>query len=136
MPVGLAKQIHGAEEELPLAYLCLEEVGEAAVVREVVHAFHQGRHLPVEAVYAEGARVFHQVPPLPVGMELGGEMGEGGMLFVEEQTHRPRLLGEVYRTPEDGHELAFQSLQLFVGRVQQYLLSRFQGTFGFCKVGS
>ena len=135
MRVGLAKQVHRAEEEFPLAHLCLEEVGEAAVVGEIIHTLHQRRHLLVEAIHAEGARMFHQIPPLPVGMELGREMGEGGMLFVEEQTHCPRLLGEVYRTPEDRDELAFQSIQLFVRRIQQYLLSRFQGSFRLGKVG-
>ena len=124
--MGISQQVDTREYQTTLTHLSLEHLCQSTVVHKVIYTLND-RLYGCDAIQHHHATALNQVPPLPVAMHLGGEVGQCRMLRVAQQAHGASLLGEVYRTPEYRQELAFQTLDTGSLWRQQYLFALLQG---------
>jgi hypothetical protein len=106
---GQAGQVDRADEQPAGADAGLDDVAELVVAGEVVDHLHERPEVARQVVEDQAAAPLDELVPLPVAMELGGEVGEERVLRVAQDAHRVRFLGgEPHRAPEDGQEPARQ----------------------------
>ena len=123
--LAVCQQVDGRKNEPALSHLSLKDQCKPTVVDKIVHTLYNRVHW-WQAVEHHHPTALHQIPPLPVAVHVGGEIAQGGMLWIAQQSHGTCLLGEVDRTPEDGQEFSLQPLDRSgLGR-EEYFFPFFQ----------
>ena len=102
---GRIAEIRRADNEVALAHFGFENEAEFLVSGKGVDDLHDGLGFQGNLVEHHGAgRGCKDAPPLPIGVVGRGEVREGRVLVVDEETHGSGLVGEVDGTPEAGEE--------------------------------
>ena len=124
----IAAQVHAAYEQFAFAYLCLEEKAKLTIGIPVVDDLNDRSHVRTNVVEHHESGFRHEVPPLPVAMELGGELLQRRMFRIAKNAQRMRrLLPRPLCIPEDrgkpGRDIAVDAVQ---GRHEQHFLTILQ----------
>ena len=80
----VAVEVDGADEQSALADACFEDEAELAARVPVVDDLHDRAQRPGQGIEHHGFGLVMQVLPLPVAVERRGELGQGGVLGIEQ----------------------------------------------------
>ena len=116
--VGRGEYVEHAHEEAALPYAGLHDGTQLVVAHGVVDDLQDGAVGERRVVDAGGIGMCGELPPLPVGVRSGGEMGKERMLGVAHEAHALGLVVKHEGRPEGGGEGDALGIGLMLGHEQ------------------